>query len=197
LTLPSSLRIVAALNSSDRSVAPLDAALRRRFAILRVDPDYDALAARLGVPVPPVPFALPATLTSWTPEQARQLALAVLRGLNRRLAAVLGEDFLLGHAVFWNVSGTTAEQVVESLSLAFDEQVVGTLRLTFADQDEQLAAVLAVAAGGAAAGAGGPVLAAWEPPDPAVAAVAERRLRITSLGPIPLADAARLLAALA
>ena len=50
LTLPLSLWIVAAMNSSDRSVAPLDAALRRRFSIVRVDPDYDVLADRYRVP---------------------------------------------------------------------------------------------------------------------------------------------------
>jgi 5-methylcytosine-specific restriction protein B len=87
---------------------------------------------------------LPSDLSTWTPDQALQLAVAVLRGLNRRLSAVLGDDFLLGHAVLWSVAGSTAEQIVKSLALAFDEQVVGTLKLTFADQEDQLAAVLGI-----------------------------------------------------
>jgi 5-methylcytosine-specific restriction enzyme B len=48
LKLPASVHIVAAMNSTDRSVAPLDAALRRRFAIIFVGPDYEVLASRLG-----------------------------------------------------------------------------------------------------------------------------------------------------
>ena len=192
LRLPASLKIVAALNSSDRSVAPLDAALRRRFAILSVEPDYDVLAEHLGVPTPASPFALPNDWTAWTTDEALQLAIAVLRGLNRRLSSVIGDDFLLGHAVLWTVGGSTPSQVVKALSQAFDEQIAGTLRLTFADQDDQLAAVLSVGTATAAL-ASGATLAAWEGPETAVAAVAEKRLKVTRLSTLPLADAAELL----
>jgi len=82
--------------------------------------------------------------------------------------------------------------VVKALSQAFDEQIAGTLRLTFADQDDQLAAVLSVGTA-TAAPASGATLAAWEGPETAVAAVAERRLKVTRLSTLPLADAAELL----
>lgn len=192
LRLPASLKIVAALNSSDRSVAPLDAALRRRFAILSVEPDYDVLADHLGVPTPAATFAPPTDWTTWTTDEALELAVAVLRGLNRRLSSVIGDDFLLGHAVLWTVTGSTAPQVIKTLAQAFDEQVAGTLRLTFADQDEQLAAVLSVGTATVAT-ASGAALATWEGPEAAVAAVAERRLKVTRLSTLPLADAAELL----
>ena len=56
VSLPSSLKILGAFNSSDRSVTPPDAALLRRFSIVRVGPDPQVLAdlgegkvpARLG-----------------------------------------------------------------------------------------------------------------------------------------------------
>lgn len=191
LRLPASLKIVAALNSSDRSVAPLDAALRRRFAILSVAPDYDVLAAHLGVTTPPDGFTPPADFATWTLEQALQTAVALLRSLNRRLSAILGDDFLLGHAALWSISGSATPQIVQSLALAFDEQIVGTLRLTFVDQDDQLAAVLKVTT--AAPGTTTAVLGRWEPPDPSLGTLAERRLRITRLDTLSLAEAAEVL----
>ena len=49
-SLPKDLHILGAMNSADRSVAPLDAALRRRFAIVYVGPDYEVLRERLAIP---------------------------------------------------------------------------------------------------------------------------------------------------
>jgi 5-methylcytosine-specific restriction protein B len=92
----------------------------------------------------------------------------------------LGVDFLLGHALLWDVGGATAAAAVASLCAAFDERVAGTLRMTFADQDEPLAAVL---------GAGPPPtsttspshgsqVAQWVAPPSALEAVAPPRLRV-------------------
>lgn len=193
LKLPSSLKIVAALNSSDRSVAPLDAALRRRFGILPVEPNYEVLAERLGRPVVPASFAPLADPATWTRDEAADVAVAMLRSLNKRLGALLGEDFVLGHASLWNVAGDTAEEVVRSLAAAFDEQIAGTLRMTFADQDDQLAGVLKTPPA-AAAGAGS--LSRWEQPDPALTGLAEPRVRIAKVSDLPWVEAANVLSAL-
>ena len=42
--VPDNVYVVATTNTTDRSVAPLDAAIRRRFAFLRLEPDIDAAA---------------------------------------------------------------------------------------------------------------------------------------------------------
>ena len=39
LHIPQNLLVIGTMNTTDRSVAPLDAALRRRFVFLRVDPN--------------------------------------------------------------------------------------------------------------------------------------------------------------
>ena len=187
LKLPLGISIVAAMNSTDRSVAPIDAALRRRFAIIRVDPDYEVLASKLGQPVPDPAGAF--TSVAGSPEEVRELALRLLMTLNGRIDLVLGPDFLLGHALLWSVGGETREDLAASLVLAFEQRVLATLRLTFVDQDEALAAILHTGSD--------PTLgqvATWRQPPPALAAVTGPRLEFTDLS--ALADTEARLAAL-
>jgi 5-methylcytosine-specific restriction protein B len=150
--LPASLSIVAALNSSDRSVTPLDAALRRRFAIISVPPDYNALARHFGIS----DIRLNETFApsdsnpaNWSKEEVKRLLVLMLRSLNSRISLVLGTDFQLGHALLWPVAGTTVEELTRAAAHAFDDRIGATLRLTFTDQDEALAAILRAGDSGA------------------------------------------------
>lgn len=173
-TFPSTLFILAAMNSADRSVAPLDAALRRRFSIIHVDPDYEALAEQLGVSegASASSSGNPAQLAS--PQDVKRLAIAILKALNRRIEMIEGRDFLLGQSVFWKVDGEDRREVLMSLAVALDNRVVGTLALNFLDNDDALAAVLNVSADVR----GGMQAAEWIYPDPSIAGIATRRLRL-------------------
>jgi 5-methylcytosine-specific restriction protein B len=186
--LPASVRIVAALNSTDRSVAPIDAALRRRFAIIHVQPDYEILAEHLGLAA--VDLESPFAPSSEDPQQwnvgdLKNFTVRLLYRLNERIAFVLGQDFLLGHALFWSVGGTSAEEVTKSLVRAFDERVAASLRLTFLDQDEALGAILKAAGSAQAASiavpAGLPRVARWLSPPPELQSVASPRLQVQVL----------------
>lgn len=138
-SLPSSLWIVAAMNSSDRSVAPLDAALRRRFSIVEIGPDYELLSRHL---IGDKNADLSSPWGSWTPEAVAKLAVELLRGINARIDASLGRDFRLGHSNFWHVGGSTSEDALYSLASAWDLHVVQTLRLALQDDDDTLAFIL-------------------------------------------------------
>lgn len=149
VSLPPTLKILAAMNSADRSVVPLDAALRRRFAIIHVGPDLELLADRLGADSQGFDPSAPDT---WTPQHVAHLAVAILADLNLRIEFILGRDFLLGQSVFWDIdlAGDT-DTAIDSLASALDNRVLGTLALTFTDDDDALAAVLNVREGNAEA----------------------------------------------
>lgn len=146
VSLPANLHIVAAMNSTDRSVAPLDAAMRRRFTVIRVRPDYEALGKHLGLDQTEIDEVLPASLVvaQLSRKVVSQLALQVLRCINDRIEFALGEDFMLGHALLWGLSEEDPTMRLKQLSQASDAKVVPTLRMTFVDQDEVLAAVLGI-----------------------------------------------------
>lgn len=138
-TLPPNLWIVAAMNSSDRSVAPLDAALRRRFSIVEMPPAYSLLGQHLGADEG-ADFA--ADIDAWTPGTVAALAVELLKSINSRIDAVLGTDFRLGQSSFWSLKGETAQEWLSSLASAFDLRMVASLRLAMQDDDGALAAVL-------------------------------------------------------
>jgi hypothetical protein len=83
--VPDNLSIVGTMNTTDRSVAPMDAALRRRFVFVRVEPELDhkdlkhvALRGPGG-------------------------AQSILKRLNDALEAYLGGDAILGHSYLFDL----------------------------------------------------------------------------------------------
>ncbi|MBF6422985.1 AAA family ATPase [Nocardia farcinica] len=137
LTLPRQLKLVAAMNSSDRSVAPLDGAMRRRFSVINVGPDYEVLADHFGIdPTSPLPDA------PTEPDHVKLMALRLLQMLNERLRAVSGPDFELGQALVWKVSGGDVAAAMNSLAHAVDQRIVANLRMTYRDDQETLGAIL-------------------------------------------------------
>jgi len=86
--VPDNLYILGTMNTSDRSVAPLDQALRRRFAFHRLEPMPPAdLKQALG------DFSASALVGS---------AIDCWHALNKRLEAELGADMMLGHSYFFD-----------------------------------------------------------------------------------------------
>jgi len=73
-TIPSNLYIIATMNSTDKSIATIDIALRRRFTFLKMRPNISLVRNT----------------------QARDL----MQRLNDTIQQTLGEEFLLGHSYF-------------------------------------------------------------------------------------------------
>ena len=73
-TIPSNLYIIATMNSTDKSIATIDIALRRRFTFLKMKPNSNLVEN----------------------VEARNL----MNSLNTEIKEKLGEDFMLGHSYF-------------------------------------------------------------------------------------------------
>lgn len=180
-TLPPNLWIVAAMNTSDRSVAPLDAALRRRFTIVEMAPNYDALAQQLSAEDD---ADLSADIDQWKLGHIGKLAVELLSALNSRIDAVLGIDFRLGQSNFWHVGGDTVEASLLSLALAFDHRIVQTLRLSLQDDDGALAAILRAGTPDQPLSVG-PTIAWWEKANAELGTYASDRLHLGELSALP------------
>ena len=92
LGVPANLYVLGTMNTSDRSIAPLDAALRRRFAFVRVDP---LSGSKLR-------SALTAELSGAGPVVERSAG--ALDSLNAALRQALGPDAMLGHSYLFDIA---------------------------------------------------------------------------------------------
>lgn len=177
-TLPPKLWIAAAMNSSDRSVAPLDAALRRRFSIVEMPPDYEALSRHIAADAD-ADLTIP--WEQWAPESVSQLTVNLLRALNDRIDAVLGPDFRLGQSNFWHVSGQTATERLHSLAVAWDRRITQTLRLALQDNDDLLGAILVAGTSDKAVENNETKAAWWKASDPSLGTYGTPRLHFNEL----------------
>lgn len=147
---PKNLYVVASMNSLDRSTAPLDSALARRFEQIRVGPDYEAFAAHLSAGVDSRSLSLdgasPLNAISSDPAatEPEELALALLAQVNRFLESALGADFQLGPGYLWRVGEVSDQQEerVAALLTGWDGKVVPKLRELFRSRDDQLELLL-------------------------------------------------------
>ncbi|MGW0537004.1 McrB family protein [Streptomyces sp. NPDC003032] len=117
-TVPPNVRIIGTMNSADRSVGHIDAAIRRRFAFIDVPPDLDVLDG-----------------------EVEGLGLAsFLEGLNAKLDVAFGPDHLLGQAYL--LVGDRPLVTVEELSRAFHHEIVPLVADYCQGQPELLRSVL-------------------------------------------------------
>ncbi|MEV0122657.1 AAA family ATPase [Streptomyces sp. NPDC050703] len=101
--VPPNVRIIGTMNTADRSISHLDAAVRRRFAFLPVGPDSDAVSGAVG----------PLDLAEF------------LESLNTRIARHLDADHQIGHAYLLRDGEPIASE--DDLAAAFHHDVVPLL----------------------------------------------------------------------
>lgn len=87
--LPPNLHVLATMNTADRSIALLDAALRRRFKFEETPPNPEVLDAVLK--------------SKGTADEVRRITVHVMKALNERLEFLYDRDHQIGHVAFLKV----------------------------------------------------------------------------------------------
>lgn len=121
-SVPSNVYIIGTMNTTDRSLAGLDVALRRRFEFEELMPDPDALK---GVVVS---------------EGGLSVNIAeLLRVMNERIEALLDREHQLGHAYFMELREDASRA---RLAQVFKNRVIPLLQEYFFDDWERIAWIL-------------------------------------------------------
>ncbi|THJ34335.1 hypothetical protein E8K88_06620 [Lampropedia aestuarii] len=121
-SVPSNVYIIGTMNTTDRSLAGLDVALRRRFEFEELMPDPDALK---GVVVS---------------EGGLSVNIAeLLRVMNERIEALLDRAHQLGHAYFMELREDASRA---RLAQVFKNRVIPLLQEYFFDDWERIAWIL-------------------------------------------------------
>jgi hypothetical protein len=121
-SVPSNVYLLGTMNTSDRSIAPLDSALRRRFGFIRVEPlGGDALRALI--------------VASEGEDAANRVARSIdqLTNLNEALRGCLGPNAMLGHSYLMAVTPTegTVADVNDPLGVVRSEVTRGNVSGVF------------------------------------------------------------------
>ena len=119
--VPPNLYVIGTMNTADRSVEALDAALRRRFAF---------------IPYLPNPMKLPDGPTAGLSVDLRKM----LTVINNRLERLLDRDHCIGHSYFIDIAG--AQDPLAALRCAFANKVVPLLEEYFYGDPGKIGLVL-------------------------------------------------------
>ncbi|MDC3190570.1 AAA family ATPase [Pseudoalteromonas elyakovii] len=132
-SLPQNLFTLASMNSVDKSVAPLDAAIRRRFHIVPLEPDLRELKEHLYFEA-----------DSEDVKKVKKVSIELLDYLNCSIAQFIGKDYQLGHWYFSPLCNhfEDVKYCEEVLVDVWLHKVIPQLEELFHSRIEQLIAIL-------------------------------------------------------
>lgn len=102
IQIPEDMYFLCTINPNIENQFKLDSAMKRRFVIANLYPDYDLLALHLNVTnetINPDEF----DFDNLDSNSVKKLAVQVLKKVNDAIAFSVGTNYQVGHAVFWNM----------------------------------------------------------------------------------------------
>lgn len=142
---PRHVYTLASMNSVDRTVAPLDSALARRFERIDMRPDLDTLQILLEVNLAAVREKVEDAQEQIAELTSRECAVLVLAQLNYQLATTLGPDFEIGHTYMLPVAqSVTEDEGFRRLAIIWDQAIMPQLYERFLTRQDELLRILRV-----------------------------------------------------
>ena len=141
--MPYHFYLLASMNSLDRSVAPIDSALRRRFRLINLRPDLE-LAQRMLLGNDDPDYGI-SDFNNVSDIQAKSLALRILSRINSSISSFWGPEFAMGHSYILSVKDATTlisvcnETILPQLFELYRDHPDGLRELLGTDEPYRLA----------------------------------------------------------
>lgn len=144
--MPYHLYTLASMNSVDRSVMPLDAALRRRFHIIEMEPNYAELGRWFGLQDANPSDSTPISMPPNSIQAYGKIAVSLLYRINLFIQTLAGPDFEAGHGFFWSmnpaIESRDLRRVRAALVEVWNNRLLPHLYELFRSQPDYLGAIL-------------------------------------------------------
>ncbi|SOC11347.1 dynein-related subfamily AAA family protein [Ureibacillus xyleni] len=132
LVLPKNMHLICTMNPLSLAKNKLDSALKRRFVIIDLYPDYELL--RLWFSIEKKTIDVETLNDIQSREDLLSLAIGLLKGINERITNTLGLDYQLGHSVFWNLKDER-DLSINTIFQVFDAMILPTLQDYINDEE--------------------------------------------------------------
>jgi len=130
LQLPKDMYFLCTMSPLSLAQNKMDSALKRRFLILEMYPDYKLLSLWFGVENDSEGYVY----DDKTKEGRLRLALEILKSMNARISNAVGVDAQLGHSVMWDLKETN-QCSLKDIANIFDETIIPMIEEYCADED--------------------------------------------------------------
>ncbi|MFA7563008.1 MAG: hypothetical protein WCY70_06170, partial [Methanoculleus sp.] len=128
--VPPNLYIIGTMNTADKSIALIDAALRRRFGFIELMPDYEVLRQNL--------MSKDTDL-----QEIYSLSIDLLSFVNQKITTLYDRDHQIGHSYLMRLSeAADVEEAMELLIFIWYHEIIPLLQEYFYDAPAKLEKIL-------------------------------------------------------
>lgn len=142
-SMPKEVYTIASMNSVDKSIYPLDSALRRRFYRVDVYPETELLEKHYDITGKTYAGEASEDIKDHDPEMLKVLIKNFMAHLNKKIQIFLGRDYTLGFSYVWKLASITEpKKLMDAFAISLYDQILPQLEEVFRNREEQRLYVL-------------------------------------------------------